>query len=372
MTNTAEPTMLDVADRSRSARSFFDIAAPSVNTLPPPTVTVPSVPQLPRITPATPSAGVAPAAANPFAFSPASMTPPPSGGPRKQNVNGGGARRLLSRLLMLAVLGGVVFAGVKYGPELMDRAQGDSTNSEPEAPLAFPVVVADPAPPRTANFVVERPAEDGSTKRYEVTNDFETGVSRMLIDRGTSPDVEVLAVFDVANLRVMDQPYWFSMPRGEFPFVGGPERARWVRTIDEYLPASMRSHVSIDRSTESILGTETMRHLVVTVDAAAVATDASTMTVDPVTGQQVPPTPGSPGEFALPESTTGSTGDLAPVTIELWIDANGIVRKLVEPAELGGRTITVVSLTSEAFNPAFPLPESTMPLTAAQLVELTL
>ncbi len=377
MTDTAaEPTMLD-AERSASARLFFELAAPTFEPLPPPTVTMPAAaapatPQLPRIIPATPSAGSAAAAASPFAFSAASMMPSPSGAQRKQQAKGGGTRRFVSRVVMLAILGGIVFAGVKYGPELMDRAQGDSTNSEPEAPLAFPAVTPGQAPVRTADLVVERPTQDGSTIRYEVTNDFETGVSRMLIDRATMPDIEVLAVFDQANLHLVDQPHWWSTPRGEFPFIGGPERERWVRTIDDYLPADLRPFVTIDESTESVLGTETMRHLVVSIDSVAVATNRAANTVDPATGLEVPPAAAAPGEFVPPSVVASTPEAVAPVRVELWVDANGIIRKLIEPAELGGGTLTVVSVSDEAFNPTFPAAEAVVPLTASYLVDFAL
>ncbi len=265
-----------------------------------------------------------------------------------------------------------MFAGVKYGPELMDNAQGDSTNSEPEAPLAFPVVVPPAVPERTANIVVEQPAEDGTTIRYEVTNDFETGVSRMLIDRTTSPDVEVLAVFDVANLRLVDQPTWWSMPRGAFPFPVPSDRQQWVRTVDDYLPATIRPYVTIDQSTEAVLGTETMRHLVVTIDADAIVKNAANGVVDPATGLQVPAAPTGPGEFAPPVSTTGNAELIEPATVEMWVDSTGTIRKLVEPPALGGRTITLVSLSNEAFAPEFPPAETVTPLTAGQLTEFAL
>jgi len=115
-----------------------------------------------------------------------------------------------------------------------------------------------------------------------------------------------------------------------------------------------------------------MRHLVVTVDAAGIATSASTMAVDPMTGLQVPAPAATPGEFVLPTSITGSTEAIEPVTLELWVDANGLVRKVAEPMEMGGETITVTSLSPDAFSPTFPAPEVVTPLTAGQLVDLAL
>ena len=366
MTDTAEPTMLS-DDRTASARSFFDVEPPA-RTLPPPTGMVAMVPQLPRVAPPAPTP-LPTTAPSPFAFSAASTTPPPSG-PRKQN-QGGGGRKFASRLLLLAALGGITFAGVKYGPALMDRAQGDTTDSEPAAPLVFPVVAPPAVPARTATFVVEQPAEDGSTIRYEVTNDFETGVSRMLIDRTASPDVEVLAVFDVANLHLVDDPTWWAMPRGEFPFPVPSEREQWIRTVDDYFPVPMRSYVTIDQSTESVLGDESMRHLVVTIDADAMVKDVAAGVIDPTTGLQIPATPPGPGAFVPPVSVAG-TELIEPVTVEMWVDSSGMIRKLVEPPILGGRTITLVSLSDQAFEPAFPAPETTAPLTAGQLTQFAL
>jgi len=278
----------------------------------------------------------------------------------------------MSWVIVLGVIGGVVYAGVTYGPDMMDRTEGDPTASEPEAPLAFPPAVPLATPTRTASFLVERPADDGSTLRYEMTSDFETGVGRMLVDRAAMPDIEVLAVFDVANLRQADQPNWYSMPRGQSPFAAGSDRARWVRTVDEYFPAAVRPFVTIEHASESTIGTETMRHLVVTVDTAGIATSATPAATDPLTGLPVAAPPAPPGEFVLPTSITGTTEAIEPVTLEMWVDSNGLIRKLVEPPSMGGETITVTSLSPDAFNPTFPAPEVVTSLTAEQLVEFAL
>lgn len=374
MTDTADPVMRTVDDRALSARGFFDADPALGDVFPPPqadwsaaavpVTPFPAIPQLPRTAPP------APPAASPFEFS-AAATLIPSPTPARPKPRGGG-RRFVSWLLVIGIGGGGIYAGITYGPDLLDRAKGESTSNEPSAPLAFPVVVAPLTPARTATVVVERPSDDGTSRSYEVTNDFETGISRMVVDRATTADVEVLAVFDVANVRLADDPNWYSMPRGEFPFVGGSERQRWLRTIDEYLPPTIRSFVTIDAATESVVGTETMRHLVVTIDAAGIATSAAAPAIDPMTGLAIPPPPTTPGEFVLPTSITGSTEAIVPVTIEIWIDANGMVRKVVEPASMGGETVTVTSISADAFMPAFPEPEVVTPLGATQLLELAL
>ena len=116
----------------------------------------------------------------------------------------------------------------------------------------FPRWIATAIPPRTATFTVERRQRRRLDDRYEMTHDFETGVSRMLVDRATSPDIEVLAVFDTPTCARSISRDWWSMPRGEFPLVGGSERQRWLRTIDEYFPAAMRpSSRSITRPRQS-------------------------------------------------------------------------------------------------------------------------
>jgi hypothetical protein len=387
MTETADPTTLSLDELNASVREFFDVepispSEPGSDAYPPPspayaTAAMPAVavalppagiPQLPNIARSQPTQ----AAASPFAFSPtpAQHTAPPTTSHRKQK-KAGGVRRFMSWAIVLGVIGGAVYAGVTYGPDLMNRTEGDPTANEPDAPLAFPPSVPMTTPARTVSFLVERPAEDGSTLRYEMTSDFETGVGRMLVDRATMPDIEVLAVFDVANLRQADQPNWYSMPRGQFPLAAGSDRASWVRTVDEYFPAAMRQFVTIEHASESMIGTEAMRHLVVTVDTAGIAASATIPATDPLTGLPVAPPPPTSGEFVVPPSVTG-TQALEPVTLEMWVDSNGLIRKLAEPPSMGGETITVTSLSPEAFNPTFPAPEAVTSLTAEQLVEFAL
>lgn len=389
MTGALDHSMLRLEDRAMLAREFFDLESPAVNSFPPPPVG--SVPRMappfaappfatPQLPTPKPMAAPTPTAAFDFAMASAVYmpTPPAVRGKKRRS----GARRLFSWVLVLGVVGGLVYAGITYGPELLDRAQGESTTDGPAAPLAFPPVVVPVAPPRTATFMIERPLDDGSMIRYEVTNDFETGMSRMLIDRTPKPDLEVLAVFDVANLHEVDQAAWFSMPRGDFPLVTGTERSQWIRTVDDYFPAALRPHVTITRATESLLGAETMRHLVIEVDAAAIARQASlTVTdplagADPATGLQVPAEPVPPGQFVVPPTYTASAAEgatpNAPVTVEIWVDSTGTIRKLVQPTEFGGETITLVSMTLDPYTPEFPVPDVTTPLTARQLVDFGL
>ncbi|MET0911062.1 MAG: hypothetical protein ABWZ99_16470 [Ilumatobacteraceae bacterium] len=371
MTDTAQPSLLSADERSASARGFFDLEAGPSDVLPPPlpyptasmalTAAPEGIPQLPRVNPSI----VAPAPASPFAFSSLATPDPPTSGPNRKVPRKGDGRRALSWLLVLAVVGGGVYAGITYGPDLLDRAKGDTAASEPDAPLAFPPVNPGAVPPRTATFTVEQISDTGTTLSYEMTHDFDTGVSRLLVDRATSPDLEMLAVFDTTNVRQVDQETWWSMPRGEFPLVGAPERQRWLRTIDEYFPAAMRPFITIDQASEAIVGTEPTRHLVLTVDASSVAR----LSTDPITGQPVPPA--SVAEFVLPANMTATPEALEPITIEVWVDSNGLIRKLVEPGGISA-TVTVTALSPDPFNPTFPAPEVVSPLTAGQLVDLAL
>ena len=58
--------------------------------------------------------------------------------------------------------------------------------------------------------------------------------------------------------------------------------------------------------------------------------------------------------------------------MEVWVDDTGLVRKSVLPQELGGETITVTSVSAEAWEPQFPLPDAVQPLTAQALFRLGL
>jgi hypothetical protein len=56
--------------------------------------------------------------------------------------------------------------------------------------------------------------------------------------------------------------------------------------------------------------------------------------------------------------------------MEIWVDGAGIVRKSVMPPELGGETITVASVSPDAFEVLFPTPDVVEPLTAQALFRL--
>lgn len=270
---------------------------------------------------------------------------------------------------MLAVIGGLAYVGVTYGSDLMELATGDETTDEPEAPLAFPTAVTAAGPIRTATFAVEQSDALKGPQRYEVTTDFENGISRVLIDRDDAPDLEVLTVFDGAVIRRVDQPIWYQLDRGTFPAGSEFGRARWIRTLDELLPPTIRQGATIDQATESTIGTDAARHLVVSLDPAVVTQAANAAAAPPPADPATPPPPP-----ALPAGITWQPGTegAAAVVVELWIDGTGTVRKSIMPAELGGETITITSVSPDPWQPVFPTEDMISPLTAAALFDLSI
>ncbi len=336
-----------------------------VGTLPPPAPTrlsppnlISQAPMLPLVTVSPPTPTSHPSS-SPFATS-LNPTPPPR--PSGSRSDPGGLRRFVSWLVLLALLGGIAYAAIAYGPELMDRATGD-TIDEPAAPLAFPVASVAPPPVRTATYAVERTNSLGATTVHTVTTDFETGLSQMTVDRGEAPDIEMMAVFDEAVVRRIDQPEWYRLSRGDFPLDASAGRTRWIRTLDELLPQGLRSLATIDRATESVVANVPTRRLLLSIDAQAFAT--ATAPVAGVDGQTAPAVALPPG--IVLRSDTDLT---VPLQVELWIDDSGLVRKLVLPAALGGETVTVTSVSAEPFQANYPAPEQVQPLTGAALLAL--
>lgn len=272
----------------------------------------------------------------------------------------------MSWLFLLAMLGGLGYAGVTYGPELIDRVQGAEENNGPNAPLDYPVATAPTTVVRTATFTVSQPDPFGGTENYEVTADFESGVAQVLIPRTDSPDLEILSVWDQAFIRRIDDTVWYSLPRGEFPvdFTIG-RRSRWVRTIDELLPPAIRPFTTIDEATDSFVDTLPARRLVVSADAGRLLQAQTAADTPSTDGSAQPPAPLPPGITVQP----GLDG-VEDLTMEIWIDDSGIVRKSVMPAQLGGEKITVSSMSADAFEPPFPTPDTVQPLTAQALFRL--
>lgn len=365
-----------------------DTLARPVGSLPPPSgVSVPSPPPTPPTPSGPPGPGqISQAPPLPPTFTPTftpTLTPPvarvmaPASEPvamfsppvvasTRKSSHGGGARRGISWLLLLSVLGGLGYAGVTYGPDLVDSARGADGSDGPAAPLVYPVPTALPDIVRTATFTVSQPDAFGGTEDYEVTADFESGVAQVMIPRADSADLEILSVWDQAFIRSADDTVWYSLPRGEFPvdFTIG-RRSRWIRTLDELLPPATRTFTTIDEATDSFVDTLPTRRLVVSADAMRLL-DAQTAAAIPTTdGSPQPPAP-------LPPGITVQAGvdDAEGLTMEIWIDESGIVRKSVMPEQLGGETITVGSVSADAFEPSFPTPDMVQPLTAQALFRL--
>jgi hypothetical protein len=93
-------------------------------------------------------------------------------------------------------------------------------------------------------------------------------------------------------------------------------------------------------------------------------TAATTPTAD---GSPPPAAPLPPGIVVQP----GIDG-VESLTMEIWVDDSGLVRKSVMPAQLGGETITVSAVSADAWEPMFPTPDVIEPMTAQALFRLGL
>ena len=298
------------------------------------------------------------------------LTPQPA---KKPSRRGGGLRRQLKWLSVLAIVGGITYAGFTYGPGLVERANGTDENNGPTAPLVYPIPTATPAAVRTATFTVSELDSFGGTQTYEVTADFESGITHVVIPRTDIPDLEILTLWEQTLVRRIDEPTWYSLPRGDFPVDFSLGRSRWVRTLDELVPPEIRQLTTIDEANESSIETTPARRLVVSVDPlrlidAQAAAATPTAVGSPIPAPQLPPGVSMQPDTIQAGDTTGSV----TLSMEIWVDDTGLVRKSVMPAELGGETITVTSVSPDAFQPAFPTPESVQPLTAQVLFRLGL
>ena len=270
------------------------------------------------------------------------------------------------------MLGGIAFAGVTYGPDLVDRATGADEDNGPTAPLVYPMPTAPPVVVRTATFTVSELDSIGGTQTYEVTADFESGITHVVIPRTDIPDLEILTLWEQTFVRRIDEPVWYTLPRGDFPVDFSLGSGRWVRTLDELVPPDFRQFTTIDEANESSIETAPARRLVVSADPQRLIqaqTAAATPTVD---GSPAPAAPLPPGVTVQPDIATTDSGGTDTFSMEIWVDDTGLVRKSVMPPELGGETITVTSVSPEAFQPVFPAPEGVQPLTAQALFHLGL
>lgn len=273
----------------------------------------------------------------------------------------------MSWLLLLSMLGGIGFAGAVYGPQFVESFDSDATNG-PDAPLVYPMPVTAPPAVRTATFTVSEPDPFGGTQNYEVTADFGSGVARVVIPRTESPNIEMLTLWDQAFIRRNDEPTWYTLPRGDFPIDFSLGRGRWVHTLDELLPPAVRQFSTIIEATESSVGAVPARRLVVSMNAVRLVQAQMAAETAPV--DSAPPAPASPLPPGI-EVRFGLDG-VETLTMEIWVDDTGIVRQLVLPPELGGKTITVTSVSPDAWEPVFPTPAEIQPLTAEVLFHIGL
>jgi hypothetical protein len=340
---------------------------PSVAHNPPNQVNQAVAPVLPTVAPPIPRHDPAPAA-NPFASAMHhSWEPQPARG-RPPSHRG---RRAFNWLLVLAILGGLVYGAIVYGADLMELATGEESVDEPGAPLVFPVPIAVAPVVRTATFNVERGDATSGTSSFEVTTDFETGIARVVVERTDQPNLEILTLWDAAFVRRVDQPVWYRMDRGQFPMDADLGIARWVRTLDQLVPAALRETAVIERSTRSAVADVPATRLLLTMDPAAITQAIATPPIPPALPDgTVSPAPAPAANLAPGVSLQPGNDGTPAFTIEVWVDDAGIVRKSVLPHELGNETITITSLSPEAWQPIFPTPDTVLPLTASALFQL--
>jgi hypothetical protein len=366
-------------------RPGFPPPPPSAVGLAPPPPPVPWPGQISQAGPALPTVAPAvqrPATTDTSQFSAAmfgAVSPEPA---KKPSRRGGGFRRNVKWLFLLAILGGIVFAGFTYGPDLLERATGAEEDAGPTAPLVYPMPAATPPVVRTAAFTVSELDSFGGTQTYEVTADFESGITRLVIPRTDTADLEFLTLWEQSFVRRIDEPTWYALPRGDFPVDFSLGRSRWVRTLDELVPPDFRQFTTIDEANESSVETTPARRLVVSTDPQRLIQAQIAATTPTVDGSPAPAPPLPPGITVQPDITgtdstdstdsTSSANSTDTLSMEIWVDETGLVRKSVMPAELGGETITVTSVSPDAFQPVFPTPEQIQPLTAQVLFRLGL
>ena len=334
-----------------------------------------SVPALPAATAVAP-ANTAAAAVAGGAPTPLSIDDllGPQTGAQKPLKQGSAIGRFFKRLIILAMLGGAGYAAYTYGPDLYEQyANPETTDTanvdaapEVDAPLAFPNAAPAPTPIRTAEFILEG-LPGAPEMSYRVTTDFETNVSQVDVIRPNAPDLQILTYGEAALIRKMGEDQWYQLERGRFPLDDRLERSDWVRQLNELLPTSVRSSVTIDDAGETSVSGVPTRRLALTLDVSLLGgTDAAAAAADTVV-EPVPPAP--PTDPAAP---TGPAATSLTTSIEVWVDAQGLVRKVSGVPQLGAETITVVRADGAAWVPDYPTPDFVQPLTAATLVELAI
>ncbi len=355
-----------------------------------------SLPALPTATPVKPAPP--PSTHAPLTLEDLLGANNPNSTPTKKK-QGSSVGRLFGRLVLLAVLVGGGYAAYTYGPDLYEQyVTGEPSEADPaeaDAPLAFPNAGLAAAPIRTAEFILEG-LPGAPEMSYRVTTDFETNVSQVDVTRPNGPDLQILTYGEAALIRRTDADQWYQLERGRFPLDDRLERTDWVRQLDELLPTSIRSSVTIDDAGETTVSGVPTRRLSLSLDVAllgsqsgnseapgdAQGTDAVPVDGAPPVDPAVPvdsAVPADPAAVPNPAAPTaappGAAAESEPTTslvtsIEVWVDSEGLVRKVSGVPQLGAETITVIRTDSAAWVPNYPTPEFVQPLTAATLVEL--
>ena len=379
MTADADAATSVTDDPAADARKFFDV---SNSTLAPPSVAT-AAPNLP---PAAPPAPAAPFPATPSAGAQTHGALPGFDSfepPRAERTRAGSRalRRGVSWLISVALLAGLIAAGMCFGPRLLELSQAE-TDTAPRVPLPYPIPIGEPPPVRSAVLVATSASDGNGTARYEANVDFESEVSQVMITADDGPTLEIQAVFNDAVIRRADEQTWYRTERGTFPFDGATADSL-IPTLDALLPAPTRRRAVIVEAAEASLDDLAdvapatagagVQRLVIEIpqDQLAMLNEApAEPATDATTDAQPEVTP--PPLIDLPIGTP-NPAELAagePVTIEVWVDSTGVVRHLRTDKSLGSESLTVVSTSAETWTPAFPDESMVEPMTATAVTAL--
>ena len=286
--------------------------------------------------------------------------------------------RLVRTVVLLGLIGGLVFAGVTYGPGMYDEYVAKGEPAEPDAPRSFPRGRGGASQIRTATFVLDGASSADDTvdadTTYTVTVDFETDVSRVVVDRTVAPDLEVLTFSDDALIHRVGSDRWYQIERGAFPLDGRLMRSDWIRQIDDVIPPDRRDGVEIEAATVAEVSGVTTRRLVLSIDPTVFEMPLTdTMGMDPISdiADAVDPSGAEPN----PAGAAGTDAEVSTtvtdlIRLELWIDGQGVVRRSAGAAALGAADVTILETGSEPWVPDYPSDDQVLPMTAATLLDL--
>ena len=266
----------------------------------------------------------------------------------------GTSRGLVKGFLKLAVLGGLVAAGVVYGPDLYEQYVEEPTDTRtlpsvadgPPAPLSFPAPVVTPAV-ASATFELSVDAPTGSVD-YLVTADFASATTETVVRRPDAPELQIITVADQALIRRVDDDVWFRTQRGGFPFDATLARQQWVRFADELFSPEVRSAATIEGAAQHDVDGIPTRHLLVSVPSAALEPPPDLPALRPPLRDSDPATE-IPEAPEVPEPTT--------------VPPNAVVPNDAVPAD-GTPAVADAALTAESADtvPADSIPTDPAPV----------